>query len=377
MKKSQGLLTESSIACVITGGGTGGHVYPGIAVAKELQRQQPSASLLFIGTAAGFEAKIVPHEGFDLHTIEVEGFKSRGLVGKARALAKLPLAVLRARRQLKAFAPDVVFGTGGYVSLPVMYAAYLSRIPTITLEPNRQPGMANKLISRIVDRIAICFEDTASAFPQSKVAFTGNPIRKEFSVIGRIPPPDRGEVCNILIMGGSRGASRINTAVIDALPYLVAHREHLAFTHQTGADEYEMVREGYAQQRFRAEVMPYIDDAPKMYAKAHLVICRAGASTVAELRASRRPSILIPYPHGDRHQEFNAQALVDKGLAKMILQEYLNGKALADALLHCLHHPDAMAQVWENATDASEKTAAEQVVDLCFQMAGKRSLASV
>lgn len=374
MEKHQASLLESSITLVITGGGTGGHVYPGIAVAKELQHQIPSASLLFIGTNAGFEAKIVPHEGFNLQTVNVEGFKSRGIVGKARALAKLPLAVLQAKRYLKAFKPDVVFGTGGYVSLPVMYAAYLSRIPTVTLEPNRQPGMANKLIRRIVDRIAICFEETASAFPQCKVVFTGNPIRKEFSVIGKISPPDKGMTCNILIMGGSRGASRINQALIDALPYLEAHRDYLMFTHQTGPDDYEVVREGYARQGFRAEVLKYIDDTPKMYAKAHLVICRAGASTVAELRASRRPSILIPYPHGDRHQEFNAQALVDKGLAKMILQEYLDGKILADSLLHCLNNPDAMAQVWANTNEASEKTAAEQVVDLCLQLAGKRSL---
>ncbi len=376
MKKSHGLPTESSLALVITGGGTGGHVYPGIAVAKELRRQRPSSSILFIGTSAGFEAKIVPYEGFALEPIDVEGFKSRGVAGKARALAKLPLAVLRARQHLKTFAPDVVFGTGGYVSLPVMYAAYLSRIPTLTLEPNRQPGMANKLISRIVDRVAICFEETASAFPQSKVVFTGNPIRKEFSVIGRIPPPDKGTVCNILIMGGSRGASCINKAVIDALPYLAAHRDYLVFTHQTGPDEYDAVRKGYARQQFRAEVLQYIDDTPKMYAKAHLVICRAGASTVAELRASQRPSILIPYPHGDRHQEFNAQALVDKGLAKMILQDYLDGKTLADSLLHCLNNPDAMAQVWANAHEAGEKTAAEQIVDLCLQFAGKHSLPS-
>jgi len=377
MKKRHISPTETSIAFVITGGGTGGHVYPGIAVAKELQRQSPSASLLFIGTTSGFEAKIVPHEGFDLQTIDVEGFKSRGMVGKARALAKLPFAVLRARRHLKAFRPDVVFSTGGYVSLPVMYAAYLLRIPSVTLEPNRQPGMANKLICRIVDRIAICFEETASAFPHDKVVFTGNPIRKEFSVIGKIPPPDKGMTCNILIMGGSRGASRINQAVIDALPYLDAHRAHLMFTHQTGTDDYDVVRDGYARQGFRAEVLKYIDDTPKMYAKAHLVICRAGASTVAELRASRRPSILIPYPHGDRHQEFNAQALVDKGLAKMILQEYLDGKTLADSLLHCLNHPDAMAQVWANIPEENEKTAAEHVVDLCLQLAGKRSLPSV
>ena len=369
MKKSQELPTESSLDLAITGGGTGGHVYPGIAVAKEWARQFPSASVMFIGTKTGFEAKIVPHEGFTLNTIAVEGFKSRGVFEKMRAIAKLPVALWQARGHLKAFRPAVVFSTGGYVSVPVMYAAYLLRIPTVTLEPNRKPGMANALLSKIVDRVAVCFEESVADFPQGKVVFTGNPIRREFSVIGKIPPPDKGSVCNILIMGGSRGAKRINQAVIDALPYLDGERGHLIFTHQTGAEDFEFVKQGYAQRGFRADVLEYIQDTPKMYAKSHLVICRAGASTVAELRASRRPSILIPYPHGDRHQEFNAQALVDLGLAHLIRQEYLSGKALADALRHCMENPDAMAQVWTSALEADEQSASEKVVALCLQLA--------
>ena len=370
MKEGQELQPKSPFDVVITGGGTGGHVYPGIAVAKELRYQFPSGSLLFIGTRTGLEAKIVPYEGFALETIDIQGFKSKGLVYKLQTLLKLPFAIKRAREYLKDFHPHVVFGTGGYVAVPVLYAAYLLHIPTVTLEPNRQPGLANKLLSKSVDRVAICFEETASAFPQGKVVFTGNPIRKEFSVVGKTPPPEKGKKSNLLIIGGSRGARSINLAVVKALEYLTEYRDTLVFTHQTGPDDYTYVKTSYEQQGFQADVLEFIQDIPRMYAKAHRVICRAGASTVAELQASHRPAILIPYPHGDRHQEFNAQALVDKGIAQMILQQDLSGRSLADGIIHYLHQADTISQRWSNNhVPGEEKTAAEKVVELCRQLA--------
>jgi UDP-N-acetylglucosamine--N-acetylmuramyl-(pentapeptide) pyrophosphoryl-undecaprenol N-acetylglucosamine transferase len=369
MKKQQTLRSESSLDIVITGGGTGGHVYPGIAVAKELRRQIPSASILFIGTQTGLEAKIVPHEGFALETIDIQGFKSKGTLRKLKTLYKLPYAVYRARKFLRGFRPHAVFGTGGYVSVPVIYASYLLHIPTLILEPNRQPGLANKLLSKSVDRIAICFQETATAFPKEKIIFTGNPVRREFSLIGKTPPPDKGSKHNILIIGGSLGAKSINYAVIEALDSLTDQRERLVFTHQTGPNDYTYVKTNYEKKCFRADVLEYITDIPKMYAKSHLIICRAGASTVAELKASRRPAILIPYPHGDRHQEFNALALKEEGFAKVILQANLSGKSLAKAISHSLQHPETFAQVWFNIREVEKKTAAEQVVDICLQLA--------
>ena len=369
METRHPLRPELPFDIVVTGGGTGGHVYPGIAVAKEVRRQLPATSILFIGTQKGLESKIVPYEGFAFETIDIQGFASKGPVQKLKALWKLPFAVQRSKKYLREFRPHVVFGTGGYVSVPVLYAAYLLHIPTLTLEPNRHPGLANKLLSRSVDRIAICFEESAAAFPAKKVIFTGNPIRKEFTVIGKTSPPNKGAKCNILVIGGSLGASSLNKAMIKALDDLTDYRDNLVFSHQTGVSGYEDVKAAYEQKGFRAEVMEYIDDIPKMYARSHLIICRAGASTVAELQASRRPAILVPYAHGDRHQEFNAQALVDKGIAKMILQKYLSGKTLADAMLQCLLHPEAVAQVWTNAHGMDEKSAAEQIVDVCLELA--------
>ncbi len=369
MDTHHSLRSDPPFDLVVTGGGTGGHVYPGISVAKEVRRRLPSSSILFIGTQRGLESKIVPSEGFAFEAVDVQGVVSKGMVQQLKALWKLPFAVRRAKKYLKEFRPHVVFGTGGYVSVPALYAAYLLHIPTVTLEPNRRPGLANKLLSKSVDRIAICFEESAAAFPAEKIVFTGNPIRKEFTVIGRIPPPDKGTKCNILVVGGSLGAGSLNQAMIEALDDLTGYRDHLVFTHQTGASGYEDIKAGYEQKGFRAEVVPYIENIPKMYAKSHLIICRAGASTVAELQASHRPAILVPYPHGDRHQEFNAQALVDKGLAKMILQKYLSGKTLADAILQCLFHPDAVAQVWSNTHEMDEKSAAEKIVDVCSELA--------
>ncbi|MCP4405420.1 MAG: undecaprenyldiphospho-muramoylpentapeptide beta-N-acetylglucosaminyltransferase [bacterium] len=346
-------------------------MYPGIAVAKEFKHLFPQTSMLFIGTEKGLEAKIVPHEGFDFKTVRVQGFKSKGLLYKLRSLWMLPLAVRQARKHLKAFQAHVVFGTGGYVSVPVLYAAYLLRIPTLTLEPNRQPGLANKLLAKSVDRIAICFQESTQSFPAGKVVFTGNPIRKEFSLIGKTPPPDKGKKWNILILGGSLGAHSINTALIDGLDELESMRDQIIFSHQTGKADYEFVKKGYQEKGFQAEVFDYINDVPRMYARSHLIICRAGASTVAELQAGQRPAILIPYPHGDRHQEFNAQALVDKGLAKMVLQKDLSGKSLADTILYCMEHPDAVAQVWSNLHGRDEPTAGEKIIKLCLQLAAK------
>lgn len=369
MKQPQELRTTNSLDIVITGGGTGGHVYPGIAVAKELRQRLPSTSILFIGTRAGLETKIVSHEGFALETINIQGFKSKGAFDKLKTLCKLPYAVYRSIIFLREFRPHVVFGTGGYVSVPVIYAAYVLRIPTLILEPNRQPGLANKLLSKSVDKIAICFQESATSFPSEKVIFTGNPIRKEFSLIGQIPPPDRGSKRNILIIGGSRGSKSINDAVIEALDYLTEQREHLVFIHQTGKADLQDVKMHYNNKQFRADVLEYIDDIPKGYAKSHLIICRAGASTVAELMASRRLAIVIPYPYGDRHQEFNAQALEEAGLAKVILQKDLSGKSLAETILHCLRHSEAYAQIWSSSAQSETSTATERIVDLCLQLA--------
>ncbi len=366
---------KDTMKLVITGGGTGGHVYPGIAVAKEFQKQFPETLIAFIGTRTGLEAKILPYEGFALETIHMQGFIGKGIAHKLKTLYLFPYAVYRAIHHLRKFRPQLVFGTGGYVSVPVIYAAYLLHLPTMILEPNRQPGLANRLLAKSVNKVAICFEDTAAFFPRKKVVLTGNPIRKEFSLIGQIPPPDKGTKLNILIIGGSSGATRINHAVIDALDNLSALRDQLVFTHQTGKRDFFHIKTRYDQKGFQADVLEYIDDIPRMYARSHLIICRAGANTVAELTASRRLAILIPYPHADRHQEFNARALEEAGTGKVIVQQHLSGKTLADAIIHCLQHPDEFGQVWETPLCSETGTAAEKIVDICVQLVNTRMTA--
>lgn len=368
MRQAQELDPKNFLDIVITGGGTGGHVYPGIVVAKELKLRFSETSILFIGSQLGLETKIVPYEGFALETINIQGFIGKSIISKLKTLCLFPYAVYRSITFLREFRPDVVFGTGGYVSVPVIYAAYLLRIPTLILEPNRQPGLANKLLSKSVDKIAICFEDSAAFFPREKVVLTGNPIRKEFTLIGQTPPPDRGSKFNILIIGGSRGAKRINYAMIEALEHLSEQRDQLAFTHQTGPADYLYVKTCYDKKQFQAEVLDYIDNIPKMYAKSHLIICRAGANTIAELIASRRPAILIPYPHADSHQEFNARALEEAGTAKVILQYALSGKTLANAIINYLQHPEEFTQVWTTSPTSETNNAAEKIVDNCLQL---------
>jgi len=377
MKKEKGARAKSSIHIAITGGETAGHVYAGIAVAKEIKRQIPSAKILFIGTEKGMEAKIVPQEGFTLEMIEIRGGLNKSFGNTIKSLSRVPREVLSALKLLRKFQPSVVLGIGGYVSVPVIYAAYLLHVPTMILESNRQPGLANRLLSRSVDKIAIGFEESLRVFPKKKVILTGNPVRREFYLIGETPPPDKGRKLNILVIGGNRGARSMNYSLIAALDYLKAQRDRLTFTHQTGNTDFTYVRVGYEKRQFRAEVYQYIKDIPKMYARAHLVICRAGATTIAELKVSGRPSILIPYPYDDRHQEFNALALQEDGMAKIIAQPQLTGKSLAEAILQILENPEELAQVWPNTRQFREKDATEQVVQACLQLATGKDLADI
>jgi UDP-N-acetylglucosamine--N-acetylmuramyl-(pentapeptide) pyrophosphoryl-undecaprenol N-acetylglucosamine transferase len=366
--------SKKSISIAIAGGGAGGYVYSGIAVAKEIKRQMPSSRILFIGTKKGVEAKIVPHEGFPLETIEIQRIKGKGLRNKFKLLFGLPREVYWALKLLKKFRPSVVFGIGGDVSVPVIYAAYLRRVPTIILEPNRKPTLANRLLSGAVDKIATCFEESIKLFPKKKVIMTGNPVRKEFFLVGETPPPDKGRKINILIVAGTRGARSINYTMIGALDFLGEYRDRLTFTHQTGNADFEYVKSGYNKKQFRADVYQYIKDIPKMYAKAHLVISRAGATTVAELKASGRPAILIPYSRGDKHQESNALAMKDAGMAKVLFQRQFSSKSLSEAILHTLEHPEELAQVWPNNKRLEKRDATEQLVHACLELAtGKNS----
>lgn len=365
-KQKKGSARSTTFGLAIVGGGSGGRVYPGIAVAKEIKRALPSARITFIGTPKGVEASIVPYEGFAFETLDIPTEKATG-DSRWKTLLRWPKNVNLAIQLLKKINPSVLLGTGGEIATTVIYAAYLLHIPTLMLESNRQPSTSYRLLGRSVDKIAVGYAETQAMFPKKKVIVTGNPIRKEFFLIGATPPPNKGRKFNLLIMAGGQGARTINYTMIAALDQLKDYRDLITFTHQTGNADFEYVRAGYEKRDFRADVHQYINDIPRMYAKSHLVIARSGSSTVSELRASGRPAILVPYPHGDNHQEANALALKDEGLARIIAQQQFSGKTLAQEIIWVLEHPEELAQAWSSRQQEG-LDAAEQLAQICLQL---------
>src|SRR6185437_14057116 len=291
---------------LIAAGGTGGHIYPGIAVAKEIMRRDSSSAVRFVGTARGLENRLVPQAGFELSLIESAGLVNMGLRQRLRGLLILPKSFLAARRIIKSFAPDVVVGVGGYVSGPVLLTASLMRLPTLLVEPNAVPGFTNRRLARYVDAAALSFEATLPYFP-GKGVVTGNPVRREFFEIN--PKQRDPEKVSLLLFGGSQGSRAINEAMIAAVPYLKAERGRLRVTHQTGTAGFDKVRATYHEADWNdADVREYIDDMMSAFASNDLIISRAGATTSAELMAAGKAAIMIPLP-GQLEQTRNAEAL--------------------------------------------------------------------
>lgn len=357
---------------LIAAAGTGGHIYPGIAVAKEILRRDPKAEIRFVGTARGLENRLVPQAGFELSIIDSAGLKSVGARARARGLAKLPRSFLAARQIIRDFKPDVVIGAGGYVSGPVLLTAALMRLPTLVMESNALPGLTNRTLARFVDKAAVSFEASLPFF-RGKGVVTGNPVRREFF---EIPARQRdASQFSILVFGGSQGAHAINEAMVAALPDLEGHRDKLRITHQTGEADFEKVREGYLDAGWgeRADVRRYIDDMVSSFADADLVICRAGATTTAELIASGKAAIMIPFPlAADDHQRKNAEALEINGAAKMILQKDLTGPGLAREIKDLVRLPDEVRKMGEASRKLARGDAAAAAVDLVEELVRKR-----
>jgi UDP-N-acetylglucosamine--N-acetylmuramyl-(pentapeptide) pyrophosphoryl-undecaprenol N-acetylglucosamine transferase len=352
---------------IIAAGGTGGHIYPGIAIAKEILQRDSESKILFVGTARGLETKIVPENGFELSLINSVGLKSVGIVGKLKGLAILPKSFLEARRIIKDFKPDVVVGAGGYVSGSVLLMASLMRIPTLVMDSNALPGFTNRRLAPFVTKAALTFEDALPFFGKKGIV-TGNPVRKEFF---DIKPKPRGESLNLLIFGGSQGARAINNAMTDALSVLNDQKERLAITHQTGESDFERIEAVYDEKGWKsANVRKYISDMVSEFEKADLVICRAGATTCAELAAAGKASIMIPLPTAaDDHQRKNAEALQNAGAAKMILQSDLNAERLANEILDLINHPERITEMENAAKKLAKVDAAEVTVDLIEELA--------
>jgi UDP-N-acetylglucosamine--N-acetylmuramyl-(pentapeptide) pyrophosphoryl-undecaprenol N-acetylglucosamine transferase len=356
---------------VIAGGGTGGHLYPGIAVARELLRRQPDARITFAGTARGIEARVVPQEGFELDLLRSAGLKGGSPVAVARGIALLPLSGLDAWRIVSNRSPDLVIGVGGYSSGPVVAAAVARGIPTLLLEQNAVPGLTNRLLARFVSAAAVTFESTVSFFGRRGFV-TGNPVRPEFfEQHSGEPSPDPARRARVLIFGGSQGAHAINMAMVEAAPRLAAHAGGVAITHQTGERDVERVREGYRIAGIEARVEPFLFGMDREVRAADLVVCRAGATTIAELTAAGRPAVLIPLPTAaDDHQRKNAEVLAGAGAAALIEQRDLTGTLLAARITDLLEDPGRLREMAQAARRLARPDAARAIVDKALALTG-------
>lgn len=351
---------------LIAAGGTGGHIYPGIAVAQEIMRRNPDSEVRFVGTARGLETRLVPQAGFKLSLIDSAGLKNVALVARLRSLAVLPKSFVSALGLIRRFNPDVVVGAGGYVSGPVVLMAALTGRRTMVMESNALPGWTNRVLARFVNRAAVSFEQAVPFF-RGKAKVTGNPVRREFSEIRtKKRNPER---FSVLVFGGSQGARAINEAMIAALPKLA---RNVWIKHQTGIADFEKVTEAYKAAGWdeQSEVAPYIDNMVADFAAADLVICRAGATTTAELIAAGKAAIMIPFPFAaDDHQRKNAEALQAAGAAKMILQEELTAQRLAKEITELSQSPEQVSAMETAGRRLAHGDAAAAAVDMIEELA--------
>jgi UDP-N-acetylglucosamine--N-acetylmuramyl-(pentapeptide) pyrophosphoryl-undecaprenol N-acetylglucosamine transferase len=362
------------VRVLIAGGGTGGHLYPGIAVARELQRRDPSCEGSFVGTAAGIEARIVPREGFPLDLIRVAGLTGKSLLDRLRGLLLLPLAAVDAWRVLSARRPSVVVGVGGFASGPVLAIAALRGRPTMLLEQNAVPGITNRLLARSVRAAAVTFESSLTYFPRTGF-LAGNPVRPGF-LAGRGERDARRDsppgAARVLIVGGSQGAHAINVAMVEAAARLAAAEVALAITHQTGERDLDLVRDAYRRAGLEARVEAFLYEIDREMNAADLVICRAGATTLAELTALGRPAVLVPLPTAaDDHQRRNAEVLAEAGAAVAIEQRELSGERLADTLLALVKDDRRRAAMSRAALALARPDAAERIADRIVALAAE------
>ncbi|MBI5482838.1 MAG: undecaprenyldiphospho-muramoylpentapeptide beta-N-acetylglucosaminyltransferase [Deltaproteobacteria bacterium] len=372
---------------IIAGGGTGGHLFPGIAVAEEFLARDKANQVLFVGTERGIEARAVPAAGYRLELISAAGIRGKGGLSQIKGAAMMLYGYAQSRKILKSFRPDMVLGVGGYASLPMVLAARGMQIPRFIHEQNAIPGQTNRLLGRFANRVFITLEESARYFPEETTLLTGNPLRRQIlemlemleqnppsipplSKEGGKLPPLQGEgrggdgVFHLFIFGGSQGAHAINMAMLAALPFLKLSRIKLDIVHQTGENDYEAVTAGYLEAGVEARVTPFISNMASEYAQADLIICRAGATTIAEICACGKTCLFIPFPHAaDDHQRRNAEALLKKDACFMMLEGELTGKSLAETISTLAQDPDLVHRTGEAAYCLARLDAARIIVD--------------
>jgi UDP-N-acetylglucosamine--N-acetylmuramyl-(pentapeptide) pyrophosphoryl-undecaprenol N-acetylglucosamine transferase len=351
---------------ILAGGGTGGHVIPALAIAQELQRRY-RAEVLFIGTARGLENRLVPAAGFPLELVKVGALNRVSLATRIRTAFDLPRAIFTAAGLLNEFQPDIVIGVGGYASGPAMLAAILKHTPNLAFEPNLVPGFANRMVARFVSAAAVHFEQTADHFRNAVV--TGVPVRPAFFQIPKKSYSPGSPT--LLVFGGSQGARAINQAVIGSLPELKRRLPGLHVIHQTGEREYNETQAAYARVAIDCEVHKFIDDMPSFFARADLVLCRSGASTVAEIAAAGKPAIFVPFPRAaDDHQRRNAEAMEQANAAVVLEETRLDEVWLVDTIEALIQDPARLGKMSDAARAMSHPNAAKEIAELAAKVAG-------
>ena len=359
----------AALRLVIAAGGTGGHLYPGIAVARRFAARCPGTEVLFVGHHGGLEERLLPREGFNLSTVSVQALKGRSKQAQAQALGALGLGTLQAMRLLWRVRPHLVVGAGGYVMGPVVLAATLLRVPRVILEQNVVPGLTVRALARYAQRVFTSFPESAAYVPGRPVEYTGTPVRQEICQVGATEPRQADGGLHLLVFGGSQGAHRINQAMLQVAPLLAAQQPRLCLVHQTGEADCAEVAQAYAQAGLQAEVHPFLHDMADRYRWADLVLCRAGASTLAELTACGKPAILVPYPYAaDDHQRHNAMALQRQGAAQVILDADLTGARLYEVLEPLLWKPELLSQQAAHSRRLGRPQAADAIVTACLQL---------
>ena len=351
---------------LIAGGGTGGHVFPALAVAREWLSRDSKREAVFVGTERGMEMKLVPQAGLPLETIRSAGLKGMGPVRLVRNFLRLGPAFLDSNAILNRHRFNAVLGIGGYAAGPVMLVAAMQELPSVIFEPNAAAGFTNRVLANLVTRVATGYPSVAERLG-SKAVFTGCPVRPEFFAIqARRPVPPY----NILITGGSQGSSAINRAVSNALPLLAARKEGLRIVHQTGERDYKAIAPAYEQQGVHAEVAPFFSNMAERFAQADLIVCRSGAITVAEIAAAGRASLFIPFAAAtDDHQLRNAEEMVRAGAARLITERELSGERLAGEILGLLSDPQRLFELGARARQLARPDAAARIANLIDEVA--------
>jgi UDP-N-acetylglucosamine--N-acetylmuramyl-(pentapeptide) pyrophosphoryl-undecaprenol N-acetylglucosamine transferase len=355
-------------ALAVAGGGTGGHLFPGLAVAEEFRRRCEEVKILYIGVTGKMEEHVVPAAGMQFHGLNVRGLKGRGAAGKVSGAFLAGKAFFECRRVLSEFGPELVIGVGGYSSGPAALAAWTLGIPLVLQEQNTVPGMTNRLLGRLARKVFLAFEEAASGFPGARTVVTGNPIRRD--ALGEPGDIGREEVLKILVLGGSRGARGVNRLVTAALSRLGPARKKMMFVHQTGAEDRRWVEEVYHKTGIDSQVRTFVDGMGARYGWADLVISRAGAGAVSEIAAAGRPAIFVPFPHAaGGHQRKNAMWLVGKRGGRLIEESDPEGPARLAGMLEELHlDRDQLREMAAKSGGAGRRDAAERIVEECTEL---------